>query len=104
MLNASHRIQSLPKPCDGLQAGPGNFENDAGRHPKGNTLARPSYSYEKRRKEQAKKKKKEAKREEKRLRKLAANAPPEADAPADATADATGDAPTDAPGEVMEDS
>ena len=66
----------------------GNFENDAGIQWKGDTLARPSYSYEKRRKEQAKKKKKEAKNEEKRLRKLAANAPPAAETP----------------GEVMEDS
>ena len=44
-------------------------------------MAKPSYSYEKRRKEQAKKKKREAKKEEKRLRKLAANAPSEPEAP-----------------------
>jgi hypothetical protein len=74
----------------------GNFENDAGRHWKGDTLAKPSYGYEKRRKEQAKKKKKEAKQEEKRLRKLAANAPPAEEAPEEA--------PGEAPGEVIEDS
>jgi hypothetical protein len=44
-------------------------------------LAKPSYGYEKRRKEQAKKKKREAKREEKRLCKLAANAPPAVEEP-----------------------
>ena len=50
-------------------------------------MAKPSYGYEKRRKEQAKEKKKEAKREEKRLRKLAANAPPAAEAPGDVMED-----------------
>ena len=72
----------------------GNFENDAGRHWKGDTLAKPSYGYEKRRKEQAKKKKKEAKKEEKRLRKLAANAPP--------AEEVSGEAPGEAPGEALD--
>ena len=65
----------------------GGFEQDAGRHWKGDTLAKPNYGYEKRRKELAKKKKKEAKREEKRLRKLAIGAPPAPEAPGEVTED-----------------
>lgn len=65
----------------------GRFENDAGRGGKGDTLAKPNYGYEKRRKELAKKKKKEAKREEKRLRKLALSAPQAREAPGEVTED-----------------
>jgi len=74
----------------------GGFENDAGRRWKGDTLAKPNYSYEKRRKELAKKKKKDAKREEKRLRKLAKDAPLAAEAPGEVTEDPGPGSATDA--------
>ena len=70
------------------------FENDAGSRWKGDTLAKPNYGYEKRRRELAKRKKKAAKREEKRLRKLAQAAPPAPEAPGEVT-----DAPGPAPGQ-----
>ena len=61
---------------------------DAGRDLKGEPLARPSYSYEKRRKEQAKKKKKDTRKEEKKLRKLAAlDSPTEGEGPDDTLPD-----------------